>query len=529
MRKTKVLIIGAGPTGLMAACQLQQLGIDFIIIDQKAGVTLESRALILHARTLEIYDQMGLANDALLQGKIVQRVQLVVNGKRVEEMPLGKVGEGLSPFPFLLVLEQSKNEELLYKYLRKAGGEVEWNTELISVHEEEERLTVVTRKGGEEIVIQPDFIIAADGSKSPVRNCLDIPFNGNTYEHIFYVADAKLNGSWSHDDLTVYLTNKTFIGLFPMQGDQRFRIIGVLPPSFQNEHPENFDVIVPEINKELKQPLDFSDVSWFSVYRLHHRCMEKFRQGNVFFAGDAAHIHSPAGGQGMNTGLQDAYNLAWKIAMVVRGDANEKLLDTYEQERMPFARQLLYSTDRAFAMATSDKWYHRLLRLRLLPMVLPLLLRMKKYRLRGFTAVSQIGIKYIHSDLTVNRMTVGVPIKAGHRFPFVLTAEGDSVYGLMKAPLFHALVFTIGGNEELMAEMQALEKEMKGMVNVIPMNDETDLWQQFKLKRDTIILVRPDHYIGLITDEGVKVVGDYLRKLGMEKKEDGIKIPQTHL
>ncbi|MBD0332124.1 MAG: FAD-dependent monooxygenase, partial [Chitinophagaceae bacterium] len=136
MRKTKVLIIGAGPTGLMAACQLQRQGIDFIIVDKKDGPTQESRALVIHARSLEIYDQMGISAEAVKQGQIVQTVQFIVKGRKIQEMPLGIVGEGLSAFPFLLVLEQSRNEELHYKYLQEHNGEVLWNTELILLQQQ---------------------------------------------------------------------------------------------------------------------------------------------------------------------------------------------------------------------------------------------------------------------------------------------------------------------------------------------------------------------------------------------------------
>jgi 2-polyprenyl-6-methoxyphenol hydroxylase-like FAD-dependent oxidoreductase len=178
VQKTKVLIIGAGPTGLMAACQLSRQGIDYIIIDKKEGPTKESRALVLHARTLEIYDQMDIANEALLLGNIVQKVHLIIVNKKVQKLKLNRLGEGLSPFPFLLILEQSKNEELLYKFLLKQKAEVLWNHEMVSITQEDDKVHVVVRKGDETMEIEPDYVIAADGSKSPVRESMEVPFLG---------------------------------------------------------------------------------------------------------------------------------------------------------------------------------------------------------------------------------------------------------------------------------------------------------------------------------------------------------------
>jgi len=520
IEKTKVLIIGAGPTGLMAACQLQMQGIDCIIIDKKSGPTKESRALILHARTLEIYDQMGLGNEALLLGKIVQKVQFIIKQKKVEEIAIGSIGEGLSPFPFLLILEQSKNEELLYNFLMTVNGDVSWNTEMLSVVQDKEKITAVVRRNEEDIDIEAEYLIAADGAGSTVRNALEIPFEGNTYEHIFYVADTKLNKEWNHDALTIYLSGQSFLGLFPMQGESRFRAIGILPPSFQNEEPKQFEEIAPLIQKQVDIPIEFSETAWFSVYRLHHRCIQNFRKDRIFFAGDAAHIHSPAGGQGMNTGLQDAYNLAWKLAMVLKGAVNAKVLDTYQQERLPFAKQLIRSTDKAFSLVTSGKWYHRLFRLRIAPLIVPFIVKMKRMKLRTFTIVTQIGIKYIQSDLTVNRVEQVLPIKAGHRFPFIKTNAGESLYEMMREPLFHALLFTKGEDEKIIKEMQEMEKELSHVMKFTLLKDETSIWKKFRLKKDTIIIVRPDHYIGLVTDEGSKVAGDYLRRLAKEKKEE---------
>ncbi len=527
LQQTKVLIIGAGPTGLMAACQLRRQGIEPLIIDKKEGPVQESKAVVLHARSIEIYDQLGIANDALLKGEIVEKVQVIVKGKKVQEIPLQKIGEGASPFPFLLILEQSKNEELLYTHLQKLGGEVEWQTEMISILQEEATTIVGVKRGKETYDIKADFVIAADGAFSSVREALEIPFLANKYEQSFFLADTALNWKWGTDAFSIYISGQTFMALFPMQGKERFRVIGALPQEYKEQDPASFEELHPLIEKQLEIPVQFTDTSWFSVYRLRHRCLEKFRNGAVFFAGDAAHIHSPAGGHGMNTGLQDAYNLAWKIAMTVKGTGSDNLLHTYEQERLPFAKHLIASTDKLFGMLTSGNWFHRAFRLTILPFFLPVFIYFKKYRKRVFRALSQIGIKYINSDLTINRILQSLPIKAGEQFPYIITKDGTSVYHLMKASAFHALVFTTE-ESTLVKEMQELEAELGKIMQVHDFSEEEAVRARLKIKSNVVILVRPDHYIGLITDEGAKVVGDYLRRLAEEKKPEGILITKTH-
>lgn len=526
--KTKVLIIGAGPTGLMAACLLQKAGVDFIIIDKKEGPTVESRALVVHTRSLEIYDHLGLANTALLQGEIIEKVQLVVKGKKVQEVKLGRIGEGVSPFPFLLVLEQSKNESLLLEHLESGGGRVFWNTELTSIVPDEHKVLALVDHSGEPYDIDAEYVIAADGASSNVRKDLDIPFVGETYHHIFYVADTKLAGR-EHDRITLHFSENSLLGLFPMQGKDRFRMLGVLPAEYQDEKPASFDELVPVIEKDLKEKIQHSETTWFSVYRLHHRCIEHFRKDRIFFAGDAAHIHSPAGGQGMNTGIQDAYNLCWKLSMVAHGMAADHLLDTYQQERLPVAKKLLSSTDRAFSIGTSDQWYMRFLRLRILPLVVPVFFKLKKWRMRIYKSLSQTGIRYINSDLTVIRMAEPLTVKAGERLPFLKTRDEESLYDMLTGPYFHALVFALNAEGTLVHDLHHLGRALTREVTIIDLSKEDAMIKHLGIKQDTVILVRPDRYIGLITDEGVRVVKDYLHKLSSEKKEDDLfKLPKIH-
>ncbi|MBD0331662.1 MAG: FAD-dependent monooxygenase, partial [Chitinophagaceae bacterium] len=244
-----------------------------------------------------------------------------------------------------------------------------------------------------------------------------------------------------------------------------------------------------------------------------------FRKGRVFFAGDAAHIHSPVGGQGMNTGLQDAYNLAWKLAFVIKGWAKEGLLNTYEQERLPFAKKLLSTTDKAFYITTSQKWYYRFFRLRLMPFFIPFVFRFNRLRLQGFRTVSQIGIKYISSDLTVNRVSKLISIKAGERFPYFMMKDKASIYSIINDQIFHVLVFAISEHHAVMNEIDEVQKDFRRILKVTDMSNEKKIQKALNIKQNTLIVVRPDHYIGLITDEGVKVVRGYLSNITSNKAD----------
>ena len=192
------------------------------------------------------------------------------------------------------------------------------------------------------------WVAGCDGSRSAVREMNHIAFPGAPYAQTFFVADTEATGSMRPHELNVYLWRDGFHLFFPMRGKDRWRVIGILPEQFRSREHVTFEELIPSIKGEAGTDLDFKHCSWFSVYRIQHRAAERFRDRRCFLLGDAAHIHSPAGAQGMNTGLQDAYNLAWKLALVVRGRADAALLDTYEQERVPVAKRLLETTDRAF-------------------------------------------------------------------------------------------------------------------------------------------------------------------------------------
>jgi hypothetical protein len=264
------------------------------------------------------------------------------------------------------------------------------------------------------------YVAGCDGARSAVRELSGIGFPGAPYEHVFFVADTEAIGPMVPDELNVYLWRDGFHLLFPMRGDDRWRVVGILPSHLRGRDDLTFEDVVPSIRGEAGAALAFRSCAWFSTYRIHHRAAERFRDRRCFLLGDAAHIHSPVGAQGMNTGLQDAYNLAWKLALVVAGRAAPGLLDTYETERVPVARRLLKTTDRAFVLIVSDTWLAGLLRSRVLARIPALAMKFERVRRFAFMTISQIGIRYPQSPLsqTLPGLPAGAP-RAGDRFPWL--------------------------------------------------------------------------------------------------------------
>jgi 2-polyprenyl-6-methoxyphenol hydroxylase-like FAD-dependent oxidoreductase len=376
-----VLIIGAGPTGLVLALWLAKKGVRIRIIDKTSEPGTTSRALGVQARSMEYYDQMGIADDVLRRSRKIPAANLWVAGKKRGRLDIADMGKGMSPYPWPLIYPQDEHEKMLIGHLAKLGVEVERNTELLDFEEKNDRIVArLTRDSCE-----AKYIAGCDGAHSTVREKLEIGFEGGTYEHLFYVADAEASGDAMNGEIHVGLDAADFLALFPLKDEGRVRLIGTVRDIEQKDL--SWDDVQTTVIKWLG--IDVKKVNWFSTYKVHHRVAAHFRKGRAFLLGDAAHIHSPVGGQGMNTGIGDAVNLAWKLA------ANDaKLLDTYEPERIAFARRLVKTTDQAFVAVVSSTWRARFIRLRIAPRVLPVLIAFRRVRRFMFRTISQINIRY---------------------------------------------------------------------------------------------------------------------------------------
>jgi 2-polyprenyl-6-methoxyphenol hydroxylase-like FAD-dependent oxidoreductase len=418
---TDVLISGAGPTGLMLANQLARHGVRAMIVDRHSGPAQQTRAMAVQARTLEIYSKMGIVKRALELGTPATGANMWANGRWTARIPIGDIGRSMSPFPFILMLGQDDNERIMGERLHEHGVDVQWNTELVALEQQADRVDVTLRlPDGSSSKLSSSWVAGCDGSKSAVRELSGISFPGEPYEHVFFVADTEATGPMKQGELNVYLWQDGFHLFFPMHGKDRWRVIGILPKALRNRDDLTFDDVIPGIRHEAGSGVTFHECSWFSTYRIHHRAAERFRDRRCFLLGDAAHVHSPMGAQGMNTGLQDAYNLAWKLALVVKGRADAALLDTYEQERIPVAQRLLRTTDRAFQLVVSEGRLAGLFRTKIMARVAAFAMTKERVRTLAFRTISQIGIRYPHSTLsqTLPGLPDGAPA-AGDRFPWM--------------------------------------------------------------------------------------------------------------
>jgi len=411
----QVLIVGAGPTGLVLALWLAKSGVPLRIIEKNDGPGQASRAMAVQARTLEFYRQLGIA-DQVIAGGIPFSVGHLREGSRVvANFRFDDIAADISPYPFVLSYPQDDHERLLVKCLEAAGIRVEWNTQLIQFKDEGQSVKTTLKKNGTDEACEFSYVCGCDGARSTVRQELGLNFPGGTYDQIFYVADAQVTGVNFDPALNACISPDSFCIVFPVRSTGMFRLIGIVPKELAGKEDLTMDDLRPYLKKQIN--VDVQKVNWFSRYHVHHRVADHFRQGRVFIAGDAGHIHSPAGGQGMNTGIGDAVNLAWKLAAVIRGRAKPAILDTYESERIAFARLLVSTTDRLFQVAIGRDLKTRIIRRSFLRYLAPMALRFKAARTAQFRLVSQIRINYRDSS-ALNSGSAG-KMRGGDRLPWV--------------------------------------------------------------------------------------------------------------
>jgi len=483
--RTEVLIAGAGPTGLVLALWLKRQGIGVRIIDRSAAPGSTSRALAVQARTLELYRQLDLTHEVLERGHKVPAVNLWSRGERAARVAFGSIGEELTPYPFLEIYPQDEHERLLIERLQQLGVAVERRTELTAFTDigDGVRARLRTAEGQEEIC-ETRFLAGCDGARSRVREALATGFPGGTYRQVFYVADIEGAGAPVDGELHIDLDEADFLGVFPLAGAGRARLIGTVQDG-RAENPESlrFEDVSQRAIRHLG--LDITKVNWFSTYHVHHRVTDHFSRGRVFLLGDAAHIHSPVGGQGMNTGIGDAINLAWKLAAVLAGHADESLLATYESERIGFAQRLVATTDRVFTLVTAPGRVADLLRTRLAPVLLARALSLESVREYLFRTVSQIMVNYRGSALSAG---AAGDVHGGDRLPWVAQVAGDN-YASLAAITWQVHVY--GRASERLREACAK--------HALPL--ESFPWSAAHaaagLERDALYLLRPDSYVAL--------------------------------
>ena len=506
---TDVLVIGAGPTGLLMANMMTRQGVNVRILNKKDGIAQESRAIAVHAKTLELLDKLDLIDQALADGERLQSFQLLSRGKRAGKMAfLNNKGGKSTPYPFGLIYGQDQTEHLLLKNLLEIGGHVEWNTEVLSLEQTLDcaQVRVRTLDGNEE-TIEAQWVVGADGAHSPVRHALSVGFQGQTYEQTLFIADVDLEWKLEPGQGSMELARRGFFLFIPMHGKGRYRLFGTLPPDLAQRDKLTLEEVKRVLATQSKERITILNMRWNSVYRTHHRIAERFRVGRVFLVGDAAHIHSPAGGQGMNTGIGDAYNLGWKLAHLVKGYANETLLASYEAERIPFARSILRGSDRGFQVQTTSNPVLQLLKVYAFPLLFRLIAPLPSIQRRAFWLISQLWTSYRGSPAVAKSGSGKQEPKAGDRAPFgffeVGPDAGKSIFTLLRGLDHHLLLFAGSKSGSTLTDLHMMEEQQCSLLDAysVPVHihlveaENLQLHKIYGADEPSVFLIRPDGHI----------------------------------
>jgi 2-polyprenyl-6-methoxyphenol hydroxylase-like FAD-dependent oxidoreductase len=486
MTDVPVLIAGAGPTGLVLALWLTRSGVKVRLIDKVAEPGTTSRALAVQARTLEFYRQLGFAQEVVDCGLQVPALNMWVKGRRVASVPLQLMGHGLSPFDFALVFPQDEHERFLIAKLHELGVAVEREVELLGFEDDGQQIRATLARGdGSQETCTASYIAGCDGARSKTREVLGVGFPGGTYDHLFYVADVEATGAPMNGELHVALDEADFLAVFPLKGAGRARLVGSIRDGAVKDAAQlKFEDIQQDAIKHLL--IEVQKVNWFSTYHVHHRVAHAFAKGRAFLLGDAAHVHSPVGGQGMNTGIGDAVNLAWKLASVLNAGSSPLLLDSYETERIGFARRLVATTDRLFAGVINPSSTARFVRTKMVPELAPPILRLGAVRRFMFRTVSQIAINYRGSALSAG--SAGA-VHGGDRLPWVPGAVTGGNFAPLASLKWQVHVY--GAPNAALADFCASRK----------LEFHQFPWQATceaaGLVQNALYLVRPDGYVAL--------------------------------
>ncbi len=482
----RVLVVGAGPTGLVLAADLLARGVSTRVIDKGDGVNLETRAITIHARALEVLDLMGLAERFVDHGQVVRWFSFYTDGRHRLSLDLARNG---TRFPFMLDIPQHQTEALLRARVAELGGVIERRTELTGLSDGPVSVTATVRGAdGGTRVITAGYVVGCDGAHSRVRHELGLLFRGHPYPQDWLLADVRLD--WARPDNEVHAffrAGGTPLICLPMRG-HRWRLV---VPFAGDRAPGAPDLgeIQRLVDQRAPEPVAVSDPTWLASFNCHRRSTDVYRRGHVLLAGDAVHIHTPAGGQGMNTGITDAHNLGWKLALVAAGRAPDQLLDTYGAEREPVAGQVLGLTHALVRYGTMTHPVKRALR----DAIIPAASRVGPVHRRAVRRWTQVSVAYPASSLTKTDRGRGRP-RPGQRVPDikVLTAEGPSRLFTVLRRGRHIIV-VMGADPDSALANPAL-KPYRDLFEVVTCRSG-DARPFRSTRAGSVFLVRPDGYL----------------------------------
>jgi 2-polyprenyl-6-methoxyphenol hydroxylase-like FAD-dependent oxidoreductase len=509
-----VLVVGAGPTGLTLAAQLHALGASVRVVDRQLDRVHESRALAVLPRTLEVLRGLGVSQTLVERGNDAVRLQLHF-GERVVRTQLFDIGLEDTAYPFLLFVSQAETEAVLNEHLAARGLQVERSVELVACAAAEEHVTCTLRhQDGSIEQLRARYVAGCDGARSSVRRLAGIPFEGGSYPQTFALGDLEVDGDIERGAAHTFIAAPGMLFFFPLGRPASWRMIGMrpaVPGATEDEVPPEPSLADVQAIADAFTggTLRLRDPVWLTYFRLHHRQAVHYRAGHVFLAGDAAHVHSPAGAQGMNTGIQDAWNLGWKLALVDRGLADEALLDSYEAERWPVGHFVLRFTDRATAIATSHSPLVRQIRTYVAPRLAPLVLRFSRGRAYAFRTLSQLRVHYRRSPA----VDEGQPAlrrgpRAGDRLPDARIVDQGHECWLQEAlakTTYHLLLCgpaEIWNNDQLArlgerhASLVALHRLTREPAPAVLHDVRGEALARLGVEHAAQYLVRPDGHIG---------------------------------
>jgi len=523
---TDVIIAGAGPTGLTLANLLARWEIPFCLLDRKSHLSRESKAFNLHARTLEIFDQIGIAEQAIREGDTDNTVQILLKEKTVAGIDLREILPGETPYPYFLIIPQDKTEQLLLDSLKSNNSQVLWEHELKELKELENGVEAAIAGPANSVKkIRGKYIVGCDGAGSIVRKQTGFSYEGKTYSPTFYLADAEVHWKYPHGNIYFSLTREHMTAFFPFREKNKFRIFNFMNTAVEKKQGESLSLedIRKIVDSNPHHDITVKNPEWLSVFKIHSRLPDAFSRGRVILAGDAASVHSPVGGQGMNTGIQDSYNLAWKLALVVKGMAGPRLLDTYHEERYQIAKNLHKTTDRFFNLITHRSWLAGFFRTRIFPLNFKLLTGFRPLRERAFRRFSQIGVKYRFSSMSLEGTKSGFKRKApnaGDRAPFsrlILNQQKTDTSSLMDCDRFTVLLAVSDINDKRIVQLRDFlsSSAIPLDIHVIPAgNGGNEFHKTYGVKRNALFIVRPDGHIGFRTSElSAKGPAKYFRNI----------------
>src|SRR5215831_7773207 len=386
---TDILIVGAGPVGLFLANECARRGLRWRIVEKRATQSEHSKALAIFPRTLEIFDMAGVVAPFLEAANRVTSVAIMAHGRTLAHM---RFAPEESPYPFIAMVPQNVTESLLVQELQRKGAGVEYETTFVAAEQQDDCVRVTVDHRGAPTTLSAAFVVGCDGAHSAVRHLLHLPFEGAEYEASFMLADIETNAMLPADELQLCPSACGPVAIFPMSATRR-RIVATI------ERPEgdapSLDLVQQILGQRAPRGIEARALHWSSYFRIHHWQVARLGSGRIFIAGDAAHIHSPFGGQGMNTGLHDVWNLVWKLDLVLRGRGNERLLDSYSAERLPVIKQVIETTDFLTKVMGTPNRFAQALR----DTVIPMVSRLAPFQHAFVQRLSELGIAYRGSPI----------------------------------------------------------------------------------------------------------------------------------